>query len=110
MEEKWSMGKRKKKFTEEQERSYKHDFPLSEVWETCHILAKLIVPRLRAFKDADKYSCPNGLDMRRWNQTIQKMIDAFVLMQDYIVLTEEDDKKIAEGLGLFCKYFRDLWD
>ena len=104
------MSKRKKKFTEEQEWSYKHDFPLSEVWETDHILAKLIVPRLRAFKDMDKHGSLDGLDMRRWNQIIQKMIDAFVLMQDYIVLTDEDNKKIAEGLELFCKYFRYLWD
>lgn len=104
------MSKRKKKFTEEQEWSYKHDFPLSEVWETDHILAKLIVPRLRAFKDADKHGCPDGLDMRRWNQTVQKMIDAFVLMQDCIVLADEDNKKIAEGLELFCKYFCYLWD
>ena len=44
---------------------YKHDFPLSDVWETDHILAKLIVPRLRAFKDADKFSRPDRPDMRR---------------------------------------------
>ena len=68
---------------------YKHDFPLSDVWETDHILAKLIVPRLRAFKDADKFSRPDRPDMRRWNQTVQKMIDAFVLIQDYNVLTDE---------------------
>jgi hypothetical protein len=37
------------------------------------------------------------------------MIDAFALMQDNIVLTDKDEK-IAEGLGLFCKYFRSLWD
>lgn len=31
-------------------------------------------------------------------------------MQDCIVLTDEDNKKIAEGLELFCKYFCYLWD
>lgn len=77
---------------------------------TDHILAKLIDPRLRAFKDADKFSSPDGLDMRGWNQTVQKMIDAFVLMQDYNVLTDEEDKKVTDGEELFCKYFRDLGD
>ncbi len=86
------MNKRKKKITEEQEWGYKHDFPLSDVWEIDHILAKLIVPRLRAFKDADKFSSPDGLDMRGWNQTARKMIDAFALMQDNIVLTDKDEK------------------
>ncbi len=87
------MSKRNKKITEEQEWSYKHDFPLSDVWVTDHILAKLIDPRLIAFKDADKHGCPDGLDMRGWNQTVQKMIEAFALMQDNIVLTDKDDKK-----------------
>lgn len=60
---------------------------------TDHILAKLIEPRHIAFKDADKFSSPDGLDMRGWNQTVQKMIHAFALMQDNIVLTDKDDKK-----------------
>ena len=48
--------------------------------------------------------------MRGWNLTVQKMIDAFVLMQDYNVLTDEGDKKVTDGIELFCKYFRNLGD
>ena len=42
---------------------------------------------------------------------IQKMIDAFDLMK-YAggTHTANEEKTIDEGLTLFCKYFRNLWD
>ena len=43
--------------------------------------------------------------MRGWNQTVQKMIDAFVLMLDYNVLTDEGDKKVTDVLELFLQVF-----
>lgn len=105
------MAKRKKKFTESQEWSYKNDFPIGEVWGTCHILSKLIVPRLRTFKALDKQGyAPGFKDIADWNRAIQKMIDAFDLLEDTNTLTEEDNKKVEEGLALFCKHFRNLWD
>lgn len=105
------MAKRKKKFTESQEWSYKNDFPIGEVWGTYHTLAKLIVPRLRAFKALDKQGyAPGFKDIADWNLAIQKMIDAFELLEDSNTLTEEENKKVDEGLMLFCKYFRNLWD
>lgn len=36
------------------------------------------------------------------------MIDAFELLEDSNTLTEEENKKVDEGLMLFCKYFRNL--
>ena len=99
------------KFTESQEWSYKNDFPIGEVWGTCHILSKLIVPRLRTFKALDKQGyAPGFKDIADWNRAIQKMIDAFELLEDTNTLTEEDNKKVEEGLALFCKHFRNLWD
>ncbi len=111
MEEEWSMGKRKKKFTEEQEWSYKHDFPIGEVCGTYHVLAKLIAPRLRSFKALDKNGYAPGFhDINEWNKVIQKMTDAFELLEDTKALSDEENEKVAEGLALFCKYFRNLWD
>lgn len=38
------------------------------------------------------------------------MIDAFDLMKHNSAYTDEGNKTISEGLELFCKYFRNLWD
>lgn len=49
--------------------------------------------------------------MREWNKTIQKMIDAFELMK-YTGAShiENEEQTIENGLDLFRKYFRYLWD
>ena len=62
--------------------SHKNDYPIEEVWNTYHTLARLIVPRLQAFKALEKHGyCPDFKGMREWNCVIQKMIDAFELMK-----------------------------
>ena len=92
--------------------SHKHDYPIEEVWNTNNTLAQLIVPRLQAFKDLDKHGChPHFKDIREWNNTIQKMIDAFELMKYAgATHTEDEERTIEQGLDLFRKYFRNLWD
>lgn len=92
--------------------SHKHDYPIEEVWNTDNTLAQLIVPRLQAFKALEKHGGPDDFkDMREWNNTIQKMIDAFELMK-YAAGKQSDDeeKTIEQGLDLFRKYYRSLWD
>ena len=70
--------------------SHKHDFPIEEVGNTKKAIARLIVPHLQAFKALDKYgSPPNFTDIRQWNNTIQKMIDAFGLLMQDKVYSEE---------------------
>lgn len=91
--------------------SHKHDFPEIEVWNTYHYLAQLITPRLIAFKALDKHGhCPAFKDMREWNNAIQKMIDAFELMEYNSSFSEDEEKNITEGLDLFRKHYRNLWD
>ena len=91
--------------------SYKHDFPIDEIWNTDNTLACLTVPRLKAFKQLDKHGYPGDFsDMRTWNKTIQKMIDAFELMKYVHSLSDDEERIVSEGLSLFCKYFRNLWD
>lgn len=41
--------KRKKKTDIVEAWSHKHDYPIEEVWNTDNIIARLIVPRLKAF-------------------------------------------------------------
>lgn len=91
--------------------SHKNDYPIEEVWNTKKTLARLIAPRLVTFRDLEKHGHPDGFkDMREWNATIQKMIDAFELMRYAHCLSEEENETVSEGLALFCKYFRNLWD
>ena len=91
--------------------SHKHDYPIEEVWNTDNVLAQFIAPRLQAFKALDKHGYPPGCkDMREWNNTIQKMIDAFELMKYVHTPSPDENKTIELGLDLFCKYYRNLWD
>ena len=91
--------------------SYISDYQLEEVWNTNNTIAQLIVPRLLAFKDLDKHGHPGDFnDMRAWNKAIQKMADAFELMKYVQTLSKEEEAIVANGLNLFCKYFRQLWD
>ena len=104
------MVKRKNKDSTENW-SHKHDYPIEEVWNTDNVLAQLIVPRLQAFKELDKHGCPQDFkDMREWNNAIQKMIDAFDLMKYVHTPNPDESKNIEQGLDLFCKYYRNLWD
>ena len=91
--------------------SHKHDFPIDEIWNTDNTLARLIIPRLQAFKQLDKHGYPADFnDMRTWNNTIQKMIDSFELLKYPGALSDVEKKTVDEGLLLFCKYFLNLWD
>ena len=97
------MKKRKPNNTENW--SHKNDFPIEEVWNTDNTLAQLIAPRLLAFKALDKHGYPPDFD------DIQKMADAFELMKYAgATHTEEEKQTIEQGLDLFRKYFRNLWD
>ena len=92
--------------------SHKNDYPIEDVWNTDNTLAQLIVPRLQAFKVLDKHGGPSDFkDMHEWNNAIQKMIDAFELMK-YAGATHTGDEEqiIEQGLDMFRKYFRSLWD
>ena len=91
--------------------SHKNDFQIEEVWNTYHTIAQLIVPRLQAFKALDKHGyCPAFKGMAEWNKAIQKMIDAFELLKQITSFSKEEEQTIEEGLDLFRKHFRNLWD
>ena len=104
------MAKRKDKEAQKNW-SHKNDYPIEDVWNTDNTLAQLIVPRLQAFKALDKHGGPGDFNsMEEWNKTIQKMIDAFELMKYVHELDDEDNRIVEQGLDLFHKYYRSLWD
>ena len=103
--------KRKKNRDSEENWSHKNDFPIEEVWNTDNTIAQLIVPRLQAFKALDKHGGPPDFsEMREWNNAIQKMIDAFELLKYAASYTEDEERRIEQGLDLFRKYYCYLRD
>ena len=104
--------KRKKKSEQSEAWSFKNDFPIEEVWNTDNTIARLIVPRLKAFKALDKHGCPQGFDtMESWHKAIDKMIYAFELNTNAPgPSTDQELQDFNEGFGLFCKYYKNLWD
>ena len=103
------MGKKKKAYNDSID--YINGYPISEVWGTYHYLAREIAPRLKAFKALDKHGWPEDFENQEdWNNTIQKMINAFELVKDYSPSYEEDIRTVEQGVELFCKYYRDLSD
>ena len=91
--------------------NHKHDFPIEEVWNTNNTLARLIAPRLTTYKELDKHGSPPDVgDITKWNHIIQKMIDAFELMKEVPRLSDKEEVIVSEGLDMFCKYYRYLWD
>ena len=90
---------------------YINNYPISEVWGTYHYLAREIAPRLKAFKAIDKHGWPEDFENQEdWNKAIQKMIDAFELLKQITSFSDEEERTIEEGLDLFRKHFRNLWD
>ena len=103
--------KRKKRDDSAENWSYKNDYPIEEVWNTDNYLAGVIAARLKAFKALDKHGWPEDFENQEdWNNTIQKMINAFELVKDYSPSYEEDIRIVEQGVELFCKYYRDLSD
>ena len=91
--------------------SHQHDYPVEEVWNTYHILSQIIAPRLQSFKALEKHGyCPYFKGMCEWNNAIQKMIDAFELLKYAASYTEDEERRIEQGLDLFRKFYRNLWD
>lgn len=99
-------------------------------WNLDFTLAWLIYPRLLRFRRAHTMGVPsefvicdeNGsmLDKEStdaWHEALDKMLYAFedVLLDTYSVNKSADQyvehaEKVQEGLDLFSKYFRSLWD
>ena len=84
--------------------------PNSEIWGLNYTLAKYILPRLKRFKEVC-CSYPCELTETEWKEILNKMIWSFQYIIKFDFIEEEEvDEQCQEGLDLFAKYFRDLWD
>ena len=133
-------------------------FPDHHMWSLDYYLAKVIVKRLKVFKDYKKHGTPifdgdpdfekfkkekqkpDGMQIEKlfngddwsiaqayWKEILEKMIWSFeyiindncayneklryrIPIKDCIKLDKQFYKYYEEGMVLFAKYFRNLWD
>jgi hypothetical protein len=86
-----------------------------ELWNLDYTITEFVLPRLIAFRKMKKMARPFGFkSVNEWNKALDKMIVAFQLVKEETsgldMLTNEQVKRINEGLGLFAKHFRSLWE
>ena len=92
-----------------------------DTWSADHTLALIIYPLLQRFQEhiggyaiVDDEDISTRLsDEKRWYLVVEKMKRAFELIlkeEDVIALTDEEHSEIKEGLRLFGKYYRALWN
>ena len=83
----------------------------SQTWSLDHSLGKLILPRLKRFKEVNN-GIPDLLSEAEWDAILDKMIAAFdfAASEERWNATSEEYAEHQEGLELFAKYyFAHLW-
>ena len=69
-------------------------------------LTKFLLPRIKRFRKVYKSFINRD---KEYKEDIDKIIEALELMKKDDVSTDEEDKKIEEGLKAFVKRYRGLW-
>ncbi len=84
-----------------------------DTWNLDLALAKLILPRLKRFKELN-IGYPSDMSFEEWNETIDKMIYSFEFYKngkqfDWSVDNKKEWAKVDEGMKLFGKHYGHLW-
>lgn len=83
----------------------------NQLWSLDYNLAKIIYPRLKAFKEYKRMGYPSDLKPNAWEDMLDDMVFAFKdILDDDIGFDEEKYKRREKGLRLFYERFGDLWD
>lgn len=81
----------------------------SETWNLDTSLAKVILPRLKRFKELT-VGCPVDVTWEEWGNTLDTMIKAFEWFAADCNERDEDFYTEAhKGVELFAKYYGHLW-
>ena len=81
-----------------------------DTWGMDHTLSLIILPMLIQLRDTN-HGHPAQITEEEWIEIQNKMIWSFEeIMKDDFNFDKEHNEKIQEGLNLFGKWFRDLWD
>lgn len=95
----------------------------AETWELNTTLAMINYSYLCYFREHCLHSYPIGLTFEKWQEYIDKMIEAFKLIiiegnnldtnelgaEEFRIQSKRRNKKINFGLRLYAKYFNNLW-
>lgn len=119
------MNKRQRKKLLKQHNLYVNP---NETYSLDITIANFILPRLKLFKKLNNGfpSCKEMDSFEKWNETLDKMINAFELIscgdshyncwditknsyEEIKPLLEQKQKEVDEGLWLFSKWFQHLW-
>ena len=87
-------------------------FDDTELWNLFHHIAEYIAPRIKAFRDNEKFGHPASLSPEAWQEILTKITYSFekIVEDNLWFLDEEENKKIEEGLDLFREWYLNLWD
>lgn len=99
-------------------------FPHEQSWEFISWHSKIVVPRLKMLRKnlVGHPACLNSVE--EWEEILDKIIWSFEnvdndpspmpyrgkAIKEYRAILEEHQNKVQEGLDLFGKYYRGLWD
>lgn len=88
-------------------------FDDSETWSLDYSLAKIILPRLKRFRELDPCFIPTDMTHDEWNAILDKIIYAFEYAASdtrwEIGFGNEESARVDEGLKLFAKYYFAMW-
>lgn len=88
-------------------------FDDTELWALDSVIAKMLIPRLKAFKES--HIChPTTITMEQWDALLQEMIDGFEEQLTRDMTSSErgrgyDFEKMQRGLKVFAEWYNDLW-
>lgn len=102
-------GERKERFAAQRK---ENGFDDRELWGLDYTIATFIYPRLMRFREM-KASYPPNLTPDGWSEILLKMAEAFkliIISDTKIIMSDEENKLIDEGLDLFREYYFHLWD
>lgn len=86
-----------------------YGFSVYEFFNLDHTFDLLIYPRLCYFRDHCNVGSPGGMSFEEWNETLNKIINAFYLRLTEYNLTNKQREQVQEGLHLFAEYYETLW-
>lgn len=93
-------------------------FDNTELWNLDDTIAQFVLPRLKAFRNYTNGVPIEYNSLEEWQEAIDKMIFFFesVIDNDWFWKADrtkeemlEHEKKMHEGLELFCKNYSNLW-
>lgn len=79
-----------------------------DVWDMNHYLSKIIPPMLRQMISGG-YCHPIGLTPKKWDNIREKIALGFEASEKE-EQSKDLDKQFDEGMKLFVKYYKNLWD